>query len=84
MKKDGGMWMVGEWLSALATCMRVVLILVLCAETPDSGLPGASDTTSYTHIAEEERGDVDRGRMSKWHGHINEGYPHLVALHVCR
>ena len=27
------MWMVGEWLSAMATCMRVVLILVLCAET---------------------------------------------------
>ena len=51
MKKDGGMWMVGEWLSAMSTCLRVVLILVLCAETPDSGLPGAADTASYNHIA---------------------------------
>ena len=25
----GGMWIVGEWLSAMATCMRVILILLL-------------------------------------------------------
>ena len=27
--KKGGMWIVGEWLSAMATCMRVILILLL-------------------------------------------------------
>ena len=27
--KKGGMWIVGEWLSAMATCMRVNLILLL-------------------------------------------------------
>ena len=28
-EEKGGMWIVGEWLSAMATCMRVILILLL-------------------------------------------------------
>ena len=80
------MWMVGEWLSAMATCLRVVLILVLCAETPDSNGNCLARQTppAAIRLHRKKRGDVDRGRVAKWHGHMNEGYPHLVALHVCR
>ena len=43
----GGMWIVGEWLNAMATCMRVILILLLYVFVVEQYLISVSSNSSH-------------------------------------
>ena len=46
-EEKGGMWIVGEWLSAMATCMRVILILLLYVFVIEQYLISVSSNSSH-------------------------------------